>query len=307
MRLAQSVIALTPYWRARCSFRESLSWLTRTMADPKTDRTLRYRLLTEASWIESVLGQTAIALEHADEALALAVTTRDQRAEAMALNYLAMVTAFCGNLHSGLECYERARSLVRRPVEQQSSTASSADERLLALISGNLGTAQLCIGDVEEARANLNAALGFARSTADAWFEALTLTSQSALALQDSDVERAEYLAGDALQLAIAMDNRFLMLRAIGQVAAVSAAKRLPQDALRLAAAVEFVAREVSALGFEKAPFSWWYGGPDGVSRLQLVRDLLPPAKAEETWAEGSRMNLYEAAACAAAGLAEQK
>lgn len=141
--LAQSVIAVTLYWNSRCLFRESLSWLTRTLAATEIDRTLRYRLLIEASWVEAVLGQLPVALEHAHEALATAINTRNQRAEATALNYVAMPMRFPGEFHTAVQREHRAGALVRGLVEQQSPTASLADEKLLAEISGNLGTMQI--------------------------------------------------------------------------------------------------------------------------------------------------------------------
>jgi hypothetical protein len=92
------------------------------------------------------------------------------------------------------------------------------------------------------------------------------------------------------------MDYRFVMVRCVGQLAAIAAENDLPDRALRLAAAVDSVRSATGARGFEKFDFWFGWGWP---GRLQPVRDRLGPEQAKRIWDEGSRLSVYDAAAVA--------
>lgn len=114
--------------------------------------------------------------------------------------------------------------------------------------------------------------------------------------LETGNRSMAAELARRALELGVEMDHRFVMLRAVGQLASVAATEDMASRALRLAAGVDAFRDTTGARGFEK--FSFWFG--HGWSeKLARMREMVGPAQARILWEEGARLTLNQAASLA--------
>jgi hypothetical protein len=159
-----------------------------------------------------------------------------------------------------------------------------------------LAWVQMVLGQLEVARASVLRGTELAAQAGDHFCEALGHAWHSEIAMAEGDVSNALNLARRGLELGVNIDHRFVMVRSVGQLAAIAAENDLPDRALRLAAAVDSARSATGARGFEKFDFWFGWGWP---ARLQRVRDRLGPERAKRLWDEGSQLSVYEAAAVA--------
>jgi tetratricopeptide (TPR) repeat protein len=296
--LARLAVGLHSYWSSRCSFREALIWVNVALSDPEMDVHLRQPLLASAGWLELASGQLDRGFDHSQEALRTAEATGDARGEVRALINLSEAIASRGDYHAGLQCVTRAGGVAERLQMQQSASGSFQDQALFAGTWAMIGYFHVAMGEPEQAHDLLVKAIELGRQAGDCFLEALARCWYSEVVLEKGSLSGAADLARRGLELGIAIDHRFVMLRAIGQLARVAASEGRPARALRLAAAVNSVRGTTDAQGFDHVDF--WFG--QGWSRrLQSLRELTGPAQAALIWDEGARLNVYEAAAIALA------
>jgi len=301
--LARLAVGLHSYWSSRCSFREALIWVNLALSDPDMDVRLRQPLLGSAGWLELASGQLDRGFEHSQEALQAAETTGDARGEVRALINLSEALASRGDYHTGMDCVTRARAVAEGVQMPPSAPGSFQDQALLAGAWAMIGAFRIAMGEPEQARDVLAKGIELAGQAGDCFTDALARSWLCEVALKESSLSRAAELARRSLELAIAIDNRFLMLRAIGQVATVAAAEGMAARALRLAAAVASFRSATGVQGFDQVDF--WFG--QGWSRrLQTLREAAGPAQAARIWDEGAQLNVYEAAAIALADPARE-
>jgi tetratricopeptide (TPR) repeat protein len=290
--LARLALGLHAYWTSRCSFREALIWV-RLALDSK-DSPLRQPLLASAGWLEITAGVVDLGLEHSRQALAAAEASGDNWGEVRALFNVAEGLASLDDLQGAKECLERSVTIAERV--KASDSGSFQDQALRSGAWCMLAWVQMVSGHLETAQTSLVKGTELAARAGDYFCEALGRAWHSEIAMAQGDVSNALTLARRGLELGVNIDHRFIMVRAIGQLAAIAAENDSPDQSLRLAAAVDSVRSATGARGFEKFDFWFGWGWP---ARLQRVRDRLGPGQAERVWDEGSRLSLYEAAAVA--------
>ncbi len=293
--LERLAVGLHSYWMSRCSFREGLIWLNLALGD--RDSPLWQPLLASAGWLELASGQLDLGLDHSQQALAAAQASSDGWGEARALMNLCEAHLSLGDMQASKDCLDRAVAITERV--QRSSTGNFQDQALVAGSWCMLGRGQMVWGPREAAKASLLRGIDLAARAGDYFCEALGSCWHSEIAVEDGDLSSAADLGRHGLELAVSIDHRFIMVRAVGQLAAVAAAKDMPARALKLAAAVDSVRSAIGARGFDE--FDFWFGR-GWPSRLQQVRDRLGPDQVARIWEEGSRLSLYEAAAIGLGG-----
>jgi predicted ATPase len=296
--LRRLAVGMHSYWSSRCAFREALIWVTFALSNSDADAHLRQPLLASAGWLELVSGQLDRAFEHSQEALHAAEATRDARGKVRALMNLSEALASRGDYASGYECLTRARGIAEVLQAQRSTSGSFNDQALLAGLLAMIGDYLITWDKPEQARDVLVSAIQLASHAGDCFAEALARCWQSEVELAEGNLSTAAELARRGLELGMAIDNRFVMLRAMGQLATVAGAQGMVARALRLAAAVDSFRGTSGAQGFDQVDF--WFG-QGWSSRLQRLRELAGPAHASRIWDEGARLNVYDAAAVALA------
>ena len=292
--LSRLVLGLHAYWTSRFSLREALMWVTLALAD--CEPSLRRQLLLNAGWLELACAQVDLGLEHSEQALAAAVVSQDERAEVRALINLGEAYGSLADMEKAMDCLHRAVAVAESIQEQQASLGNVRDTALVAGSRCMIGAFHVITGEIELAASDLIRGTELARQAGDIFLEAMGLCWQSQVALAKANLSGAEDLARRGLEFGIALDHRFVMLRAVGQLAAIAAAKGCSHRALQLAAAVHSVRGAGGVRGFDQVDF--WLG-PGGSGRLQHVRELVGPVEASRIWEGGSRLSVYEATAIA--------
>ncbi|MBM7774379.1 DNA-binding SARP family transcriptional activator/Tfp pilus assembly protein PilF [Actinokineospora baliensis] len=138
------------------------------------------------------LGDHTSAVEHYDEALALAEEIGSDRLVSAVLNNLACTLQDQGALDEAVDRYERAIVLQR----------ASGTEARAATMMVNLGSAYWELGRLGEARGMFEEALVVSRRTGSRRAEAEVLDSLAGVHLDRGDTDRAIEHAGRALRLA---------------------------------------------------------------------------------------------------------
>jgi predicted ATPase/DNA-binding SARP family transcriptional activator len=292
--LERLTLGLHAYWSSRCLFREAMFWVRLALADCASP--LRLPLLNSLGWLELASDEVEPGLQHSQEALTAAHAAGDRRGEMRALVSLCEARASHGDREGSMKYIERAVGLAEQV--RRSPTATRYDEAMLGATSAMLAWWQMVLGDRKAARTGIVLGTELSRQSGDYFSEVLASCWRSEIDVGEGDIADAADLARHALELAVSIDHRFLMMRAIGQLAAVAAAQDQPDRALRLAAAVESARGATGTEGFHLFDFDFWRGW-GWRARLQGLRDCLGPDVVTGIWNEGSRLSLYEAAAVA--------
>jgi len=291
--LDRLVLGLHAYWSSRCLFREAVFWVRRALAQRASS--FRQPLLRSVGWLELASGEVEAGLEHSEEALARDRASGDHRGEVRALINVAEAWFSLGDIERGKRHIYEAVA-VAEEVLDQSAVTNREDKAMLGGLYGLQAWFQMATEEQEAARASVVRGVTLAERSGDYFAEALARCWYSEIAVKDGDVAEAAELARHALELAVSIDHRYLMLRAIGQLAHVAAAQNQSPLALQLSAAVESVREATGAQGFGR--FDFWRGWGWG-ARLQEMQDCVGPDVATRIWNEGSQLSLYEAAAVA--------
>ena len=155
LRLA---IALTRFWYVRGYLGEGRAALEQGLAaDVARDPILRRRALTAAASLALLQGEHAVATTFAEEGLAAARQTGEQRFVANALSNLGAIVLAAGDV-------ERAGPLLEDAVTEG---RAAGDERILALAVNNLGDYSLTRGDHDRARPLFEESLALLRARGD--------------------------------------------------------------------------------------------------------------------------------------------
>jgi predicted ATPase len=290
--LARLVLGLHAYWTSRCAFREALIWVR--LALDGQGSALRQPLLASAGWLELTVGEVNLGFDHSRQALAAAEASGDSWGQVRALFNVAEAAASLDDLDGTKRTLERAVAIAESV--KTSDSGSFQDQALRSGAWCMLAWVQMIVGEPEVARASVLRGTELAAQAGDYFCEALGHAWHSEIAMAEGDLSNALNLARRGLELGVNIDHRFVMVRGVGQLAAIAAENDLPDRALRLAAAVDSVRSATGARGFEKFDFWFGWGWP---GRLQRVRDRLGPEEAKRIWDEGSRLSVYDAAAVA--------
>ena len=151
-------IALTRFWYVRGHLLEGRAHLEQALkADPARDPGLRRRALTAAASLALLQGEYATAAALAEEGLAVARQTGEQRLVANALSNLGAIVLAGGDVDRAGPLLDEAVAVARE----------AGDQRILALAVNNLGDYSLTRGSFDLARPLFEESLVLLRARGD--------------------------------------------------------------------------------------------------------------------------------------------
>ena len=280
LRLA---IALTRFWYVRGHLREGRTHLEQSLkGDPARDPVLRRRALTAAASLALLQGEYAVATTFAEEGLAVARETGEQRLVANALSNLGAIVLAGGDV-------ERAGPLLDDAV---AVARESGDERILALAVNNRGDYALTTHDFERARPLFEESLALLRARGDMANVARALFNLGAAELELGGVDVAEGHFLEGLALAGDAGDREDIAWILEGLAAVAGARSDGQRAALLLGAAD---AQLAAMGADHKP----YERSLRARTWARVNDLLGDAAAAAALARGAALPQDEAIALA--------
>ena len=163
-----------------------------------------------------------------------------------------------------------------------------------------LAHAQLALGELDEASAFLDDAASLAHAGAMTWVLGRVARIRSEMRASGGDLQEAESLAHEAINLAREAGDQLGMIDGLELVARLTARQDRARESVRLAAAAESMRRK---LGYVRFPIE---RGPQDAA-LDATRDVLGTDDFAAAWAEGSKLSADEAIAYAARRRGERK
>lgn len=194
--------ALGYFWWLRGYNTEALSWLEEGLRKaPEADPVIRAWALLRAGFLLTYRGDLRRSKALLEEALALAEATGDRTAVTQALTYLGLRATFAGEVSEG-------RRFLSEALRQAEALGDDYQIGIAHSTTGYLASVQ---GDPPEAEAHDSASLARFLATGNL-ASATILRSHLALVLQQlDDVPRAVRLLQEGLQMAAALQNRWLL------------------------------------------------------------------------------------------------
>jgi tetratricopeptide (TPR) repeat protein len=182
---------------------------------------------------------------------------------------------------------------ARRHAEEALKCASAAGYlRGMVHALRSLGETTYLMGDYEAANGQLRAALATARELGAQWLVAWTLARLGLLALEQSDLAKAEALLDESLSLCRDMGDRQGIARALEGFGQLACLRGQAETALRLIGAADAIR---IAIGVPLSPLE-----RDRLEHsARRARDALDDSTAEAAWAAGHSLSLPEALAFA--------
>jgi predicted ATPase/DNA-binding SARP family transcriptional activator len=173
--LLETAVALTRFWYVRGHLAEAREWLERAVASATTSAApLRRRALTAAASIALLQGDYTAATHFAEDSLAAARETGEERLVANGLTNLGAILLAGGERDRSRALLEEAVSLAREV----------GDSRILALALNNLGDHALTSGEYEQADPLFAESLDLLRARGDTANIARSLFNLGAVALR---------------------------------------------------------------------------------------------------------------------------
>jgi predicted ATPase/DNA-binding SARP family transcriptional activator len=278
LRLA---IALTRFWYVRGHLREGRANLEQSLAgDPARDPALRRRALTAAASLALLQGEYATATTFAEEGLAVARETGEQRLVANALSNLGAIVLAGGDVARAGPLLDEAVAVARE----------SGDERILALAVNNRGDYALTTHDFAAARPLFEESLALLRARGDMANVARALFNLGAAELELGRAAVAEGHFREGLALAGDAGDREDIAWILEGLAAVAAARGEGERAGLLLGAAD---AQLEAMGADHKP----YERSLRARTWARVNDLLGDAVATEALARGAGLPQADAIA----------
>lgn len=270
--------AIWTFWQERGYWSEGRRWLEAALtiaADTKPESCV------DSQWGAAVLalsqGDNDTAASHSGALLSLAREHRMIRAEAIALQLLAIVASRLADHRRAAELYERALPIAYE----------AADQFLVWIILNNLGDAALNEGDFKLAVSFFERSLAVGQAPGEQVMRARVLTNLGAATLALGDRERARAYFREGLTAATEVGLRDVLLYGLLGLASASTDAD-PMLAARLLGSVDNATDELEAKiqGFELRMYA------------EAV-DTLRTSLGEQTWAaayaEGRTLTLEHA------------
>jgi predicted ATPase/DNA-binding SARP family transcriptional activator len=240
LRLA---IALTRFWYVHGYLAEGRAALEQGLAVVEAgDPALRRRGLTAAASLALLQGEYAAATTFAEDGLAAARATGEERLVANALSNLGAIVLAAGDV-------ERAGPLLDQAVEVG---RRAGDERILALAVNNLGDYALTRGDHARARPLFEESLGLLRARGDTTNVARALFNLGAADLELGRHDAAAAHFREGLELAGDAGDREDLAWLLEGSAALAMARADAERAATLLGAAEAL---LAAMGADHKPY----------------------------------------------------
>jgi tetratricopeptide (TPR) repeat protein len=216
--------ALVTFWVATKRAGDADAWFDRALNEPSTTGLTRARALYDHGYVVFWAGRYALAEQRFQDSLALAKTLGDVSLQALVLAGLARVAINTDPAQA-----------VRLLREAQSSTAGldDADEGRSSALHV-LGVALQLAGDLTAAREVMSARLESGRARGDDFVVWVESSNLSMVERQLGNLDRAEQLSRQALELCARRDDEMAIAWLINGLAAVTAARHRWQRAATL-------------------------------------------------------------------------
>jgi tetratricopeptide (TPR) repeat protein len=225
IRLARSLVR---FWMATGRLREGLEWFERVLAGGAAETTNFGRGLVEAGLLAFWLGETERAAAHHRKALEIGRRIGDPTITALALTGLARIALRTGDVDEGQRLCREALTLTEGTADRDGRSSAmhvlAAAEQMaenflparllmmermelaredgnyatVAVEASNLSMVERQLGDLDRADALAREALQIAWQRGDEWMIPYVLNGLAALALEREELERAGTLIGAA-------------------------------------------------------------------------------------------------------------
>ena len=207
--------ALVPFWVSTNRMGDGDAWFGRALETVAGSDASRARAMYDHGYLVLWPGRYDVARQRFTDALALAETLGDGSLQALALAGLARVALYT-DVDEALRLLRQAETVTRNLADSDPGRSSALHV---------LGVALQMSGDLEAAREVMSARLSMGRSTGDdfvVWVESANL---SMVERRLGNLERAEELAVQALQIDAERGDEMSVAWIINSLAAVAAAK----------------------------------------------------------------------------------
>src|SRR5262249_25660572 len=135
------VLALAPFWLLRGHWSEGRQWVSRALATDTLSTDERLAALSAAADFAFKQGDAAAENTYAEEELALARETENERQIARALNHLGTAEFSSGNYQSARQRFEESRAIARKVVAETAAAGPTINLGWLALRDNDLNRA----------------------------------------------------------------------------------------------------------------------------------------------------------------------
>jgi tetratricopeptide (TPR) repeat protein len=227
LRLAN---ALYRFWITKQRFDEGAAWFDRVLASPGGDDALRGKASLHAGFMPFWLGDDVRAAEHFGRALEIGRRLGDPTLISQALGGLARV-ALRSDVAEG-------RRLAR---EALAVSEGAADEAGRSNALHLLGVGAQIAGDLPEARDWMTQRLALVRAMGNEFLVASEASNLSMVERQLGNLETAEALAREALEIGERIGDQFTKPFAISGLAAIATERREFERAATLVGAAEAI------------------------------------------------------------------
>ena len=272
-------VALWRYWRYSGEFAEGRRWSEAALAMSGTPpASLRAKALWSTAFLAFPQGDYRKMAELAPECLQMARNSRDPVDLRNALTVIGKLATCEGRFADALEPLQESVEICRRlGVSWELGTSHL-----------NLGDALLHSGHVTEAEHIYREGLRIYEQLGDAVFEARMKNALAHTALAESQIERADSLARDALRGFTRQREQMGIAAALDTLAAVAAARADPARAARLAGASAGIHETIAS---QPAPYERAISG-------RFIKDsqaVLGEQMWRAAWVAGHEMSREEA------------
>jgi predicted ATPase len=222
--------AMWMFWRQHGGFTEGRAWLDAALKqDDRSDLAARARALWGAGWMAYHQGEIDETAGLATELLALADAYGSSLDTRNGLTLQGMIALAEGRFVHAVELFERSVGICRR----------QRDSWLVATSAFNLGVACICTGDVGRAELLIGEAHARHRELGDDSFCARDLAYLARIALGQGETERALAIARHALQTSMRLAEQWGVAESLEVQSVVLAAAREDEKAAMLAGAAD--------------------------------------------------------------------
>ncbi|MEP7040552.1 MAG: adenylate/guanylate cyclase domain-containing protein [Chloroflexota bacterium] len=280
-RVLEMAGALAYFWEGNGYPHEARGRLEDGLSASTVETPARARALLGAAAIANAVGDSAAAVNRAEEALRLHRSLGDQRGIANSLWQLGYSLANSGQGEAAIPLLEQSIGLFR----------DLGDERFARFVTRTLGFALIEAGEVERGEAIHEQNLAAARQYEDRRLEAISLASLAMSIAGSGRTARALALLGEAYPLVREFGERDELLNHLCRFALALALAGRGGVAVRLLAAATTQREKIGSR-------VRWVDAMNAEAR-HIALDALDDAAFAEAWAAGETLTLDEAFALA--------
>jgi tetratricopeptide (TPR) repeat protein len=273
--------AMWRFWQLHNHRAEGSRWLESALQSDRRQSAARATALNGAAVLALESGDSATAMQHAEEALVLSRSVGDPWGIAFSTFMVACAAPEQGDYARSIQLFEESIRLFQ----------DLGDENYALLASRNIGGAHYEMGDRESARANHEANLVRARAMGNKQVEVDIVGTLAEYALDDGRVADALPMLIQSMQMGQDLDDQLeiaMNLRRFGRALTLIGKAAL---AVKILSASEALREEI---GFKRP----WFRELDEAT-LEPLRAQLDPAVFDEEWALGRKLPVDQAIALA--------